>query len=212
MACRPPTGDGRHSTGVIVMANSMASAIAHHYRPSPKQSGGWWRIPCPAHGGEGDNLAAKDGDDGGLALKCHSEGCSYNAILAQFREDGLVIERRWEYPNGKAVKRVDDANGKVITSPGSTKGVPILIRGDVGDDPLVIITEGESDADAVLSANIPEVAAACFVGGADRAGDADYSSVQGRRVAVWTDHDKAGMVARDAAAQACTDAAPVPWT
>ena len=76
--------------------------IARRYEPNARQSGGWWRIPCPAHGGTDNNLAIKDGDQGGLRLRCHSQRCSYNAILRAFQDDGLVINRHWTYPSGKS--------------------------------------------------------------------------------------------------------------
>ena len=81
----------------------------------------------------------------------------------------------------------------------------MLIRGD-GPDFLIVITEGESDADAVLASEMAEVAAACFPGGADNAGSADYSAVKGRRVAIWTDHDAKGTTAQQEAAKAAAKA------
>ena len=128
-----------------------AADIAHRYKPNARISGGFFRIPCPAHRGDDDNLAIKDGDQGGLVLKCHSHDCTYNTILGAFQDDGLVINRHWTYPSGKSVHRQDSGGKKSFNSPGTTKGVPVLIRGDK-PDALVVLTEGESDADAVLLA------------------------------------------------------------
>ena len=57
-------------------------------------SSGYLRIPCPAHGGTNPNLALWV-NDGGIAARCHSAGCSYAdiaaAILARY---GTSINRR----------------------------------------------------------------------------------------------------------------------
>ena len=47
---------------------STAADIAQHYKLNARSSGGYYRIPCPAHRGDDDNLAIKDGDQGGLIL------------------------------------------------------------------------------------------------------------------------------------------------
>ena len=180
-----------------------AADIAHRYKPNARISGGFFRIPCPAHRGDDDNLAIKDGDQGGLVLKCHSHDCTYNTILGAFQDDGLVINRHWTYPSGKSVHRQDSGGKKSFNSPGTTKGVPVLIRGDK-PDALVVLTEGESDADAVLlaaeDAQEP-IAVACYVGGADQAGNADYSALKGRRVAIWPDANEQGRKALHQAAK-----------
>ena len=50
-------------------------------------TGGYLRIPCPAHGGTDPNLSLWVNDDG-IAARCHSAGCSYAdiamAILARY--------------------------------------------------------------------------------------------------------------------------------
>ena len=55
---------------------------------------GYLRIPCPAHGGTNHNLALWV-NDGGIAARCHSVGCSYTDI-AQAIEDryGISINPR----------------------------------------------------------------------------------------------------------------------
>ena len=167
-----------------------AESIAHHYRPGVRAESGYFKIPCPAHHGTDNNLHLADGQDGGLILRCWSTGCTYNDILKAFLSDGLTIERSHFYSNGKTVKRTDRPGlPKQISGEGSTKNVPLLISND-SPDALIVVCEGESDRDAVLSADLPNVAAACFVGGAKMAGDADYAAVKGRRVAIWPDHDQ----------------------
>ena len=185
-------------------STTSAREVAAHYLDNPRSANGWFRFPCPAHRGEGANAAVKDADSGGLLLYCHSRGCTSNNILTALQADGLVIKRTWPYPNGKTVHRVDqDGRRKDFSnSTGSTKGVPLRIRHD-SENALVVIVEGESDADAVIAADPEGVAVGCFPGGAKMAGSADYSAVQGRRVAIWPDNDREGAKALDDAAAAC---------
>ena len=191
---------------------ASASEIAEHYGRTNK-SGGNYQIKCPVHTpheGQGPNLSLKDTPGGGLLVHCHSRGCSFNDILAAFRRDGLKVSREWTYPTGKVVRRTDGPDlrkGRTFkdTDSQTIKGVPLLIRRD-GLDFLIVITEGESDADAVLSADLESKAAACFPGGAGNAGSADYSAVKGRNVAIWADNDAKGAAAQIEAAKAATEA------
>ena len=185
------------------MARGIIERIASHYRPGATLRKGWLRIPCPSHNGKDNNLAVAVGTDGGLILKCHSRQCTYNDILQAFGRDGLEIERSWAYPGSKRVHRTDGpGKPKRFLSPGTTKGVGLLIRGDKPGNTLVIV-EGESDADALVSADLEGVTAACWVGGAARARDAGYSAVEGRLAVVWGDNDQQGQAAALCAAQKC---------
>ena len=185
------------------LARGMIERIASHYRPGATLRKGWLRIPCPSHKGRGDNLAISMGADGGLIMKCHSRQCPYNDILEAFRRDGIEIERTWTYPGGKRVHRTDaPGKPKQIRSVGTTKGVGLLIRNDNEGNRLVIV-EGESDSDALVSADLEGVAAACWVGGAGRARDADYSAVAGRSVVVWGDNDPEGQASALCVARKC---------
>ena len=127
-----------------------AAEVAHALDKRPKTSGSSWRVACPAHGGDDRNLSIADGDAGSLRLVCFSRGCSYKDILAALRDKGVVGPvRQWTYPNGKIVTRTDSPEGdKDFTSPGETAGTPLLVFSDDGLSP-VVITEGESDAQAV---------------------------------------------------------------
>lgn len=44
--------------------------------------GDYYRAPCPAHGGQHLNLSLRLAPDGGLIIKCWSQGCSRENILA----------------------------------------------------------------------------------------------------------------------------------
>ena len=199
--------------------NTLATAydIAAFYGSAKRPTNGNHMIKCPVHEvheGQGLNLSVKDAPDGGLLLNCFSRSCSFNAILDAFRRDGLTVKREWTYPNGsKIVRRTDSASipkGRHFkeSDSQSVKNVPLLVRGD-SPGALIVITEGESDADAILSADLDGVAATTFPGGAGSAGDADYSAVKGRRVCVWADGDEEGLKAQQEAALASMKAGAV---
>ena len=200
------------STSTLPLAN--AHDIAAHYGGNGQRpKNGNYMLKCPCHSpheGQGQNLSVKDAPDGGLLLHCFSRGCSFNDVLEAFRRDGLTVKREWVYPNGKTVRRTDAASirkGRHFkdSDAQSGKGVPLLIRGD-GPDSLIIVTEGESDADAVLASESEGIAAACFVGGWESARHADYSALEGRRVAIWADNDFQGRQAQQVAASAALSA------
>ena len=91
---------------------------------------------------------------------------------------------------------------KNVYGSGQNKGLPLLIRRD-SPGALIIIVEGESDSDAVLSMSVENEAVACFAGGCANAAHADYSAVRGRDVAIWMDHDAQGETAKESTALAC---------
>ena len=69
-----------------------ARTVAHAAHERPRRSGRTWRIPCPAHGGDGWSLALWTAPDGSLGARCHSAGCGYRDILDALRAAGAVIE------------------------------------------------------------------------------------------------------------------------
>ena len=52
---------------------------------NPRGGGAPRRIPCPAHGGEHNNLAISDGTGGAPAVFCHSQNCDTGKILDALR-------------------------------------------------------------------------------------------------------------------------------
>ena len=81
---------------------------AYNYRLSGcadqlRISSGYLRIPCPAHGGTNSNLALWV-NQGGIAARCHSAGCSY-ADIAKAIEDryGISINPRRYHDNPTAL-------------------------------------------------------------------------------------------------------------
>ena len=58
-------------------AHSIAEFLAGK-NLSPRNQ---YRVPCPAHDGDDDNLAISD-KNGKTLLHCHSHGCSWESIMA----------------------------------------------------------------------------------------------------------------------------------
>ena len=71
-------------------------------------TGGYLRIPCPAHGGTNPNLALWV-NDGGIAAKCHSAGCAYAdiAMAIETRYGISINPRRYDTTTMVATKTVN---------------------------------------------------------------------------------------------------------
>ena len=205
-------------------AQLNADRIAHALTERPKRSGDSWRVPCPAHGGDGPNLSLRNADGGRLLTYCHSRGCSFKDIIAELRERGIVgdFERSWTYPaDGKGFQKVvtrtdvvdqSGQSGKDFYSPGEQDGTPLLVLGDSGGCPIVIV-EGEAKADDLFEALYTDEglqkfthAVASYPHGSGSADKADYSAVAGRKVIVWPDPDETGQEAGRKVWRACSSA------
>ena len=201
-----------------------ADRIAHALTDKPKRSGESWRVPCPAHGGDGPNLSLRNGDGGHLLTYCHSRGCTFKEIIAALRKRGIVgdFDQSWTYPPDgkgfqKVVKRTDYVNEegelkKGFYSPGEQDGTPLLLRGDDGECPVIIV-EGEAKADELHEAlytneglHLPTQAVASYPHGWASADKADYSAVKGRKVIVWPDPDEKGLEGGRKVWRACSSA------
>ena len=201
-----------------------ADRIANALTDKPQRSGESWRVPCPAHGGDGPNLSLRNGDGGRLLTFCHSRGCSFKDIIAALRDRGIVgdFERSWTYPPDgkgfqKVVTRTDSVDqegqpGKNFYSPGEQDGTPLLLLGDSGGCPIVIV-EGEAKADDLFEALYTDEglqkftnAVASYPHGSGSAHKADYSVVTGRKVIVWPDPDEPGLEAGRKVWSACRNA------
>ena len=104
-----------------------------------------------------------------------------------FRDDKGGVKKNWQIEKTQTV------------------GIPLMVSNDT-PDALIVIVEGESDRDAVLSADVPGIAPACWHGGSGQVAKQDYSAVRGRRVAIWPDNDEEGRKTLPLAAKACIDA------
>ena len=171
-----------------------------------KKSGEAWRGPCPCcrKGGPADDgLAVFDGNRGSVIFYCHHANCTAthkDLQRALQREHRFDLSRSWVGADGRRISRTDMANGEKSRPRHDygrkTTGLPLSFHYDGGGS--VIIPEGESDADALVawvSANSPDFAVAVYTGGANKAGDADYSAVLGRDTIHWPDNDEAGVQA-----------------
>jgi len=69
----------------------------------------------------------------------------------------------------------------------------------------VLVVEGEKVADAAAQA-FPDLVPIAWLGGAQAVAKADWSALQGRRVAIWPDNDQPGRKAAADVAQAATAA------
>jgi hypothetical protein len=82
---------------------------------------GWYRCPCPAHGGTNRSLSIKTGGPNGLHAKCFSKGCESTEILAA----------------------IDRALGTRF----SQKQTPAEAFADTMPDPHVVADDGDTDTD-----------------------------------------------------------------
>lgn len=72
---------------------------------NPRGGGSPRRIPCPAHGGEHNNLAISPGRDGPPVVFCHSHNCDTEAILDGLRKALGMSAFRPGPPDGKPKPR-----------------------------------------------------------------------------------------------------------
>ena len=192
-----------------------------------------FRSRCPVHGSKNPSTAQVKVYGKRWYAVCHSRDCPSPEILAALESQGcpspgyqmqprqaLGRVRQWVYPprlSDGAVftaKRSEHAEGKgnwsmpdtKETPQGDRNRVPVLFFGDADAD-LVVITEGEPDAEAVQAAGFT---AASYIGGSNSAHLADYSGLTGRHVVIWGDDDTPGRsAARKVATQVREIAASV---
>jgi putative DNA primase/helicase len=76
--------------------------IAHHLDAKGPGHSGWYNAKCPAHDDRTASLGIRQGNDGGIAMKCHA-GCKYKEIAAEIeRQTGKKMP-------GKRGKKKDKA-------------------------------------------------------------------------------------------------------
>ena len=76
-----------------------------------KKSGGVWRSQCPAHDGDGLNLAFTTGNKGQVIFTCHSHQCSYEEIMTS-----LGFEKQAEPKKTKTSKTVHPTFEKAVAA------------------------------------------------------------------------------------------------
>ena len=174
------------------------SALAKVTGKAPRRSGDEYRSPCPAHGGNGFNLAIVE-RSGKILTTCHSHGCRHEDIREAIGLDqparvngsrsGPVPthrnatrepeDRRWTYFNEHGdrhldVVRTEGPEGKRIRrDPAGVEGPHPLYNLrellECPDDPVLVV-EGEKAADAAVELFRGYVVVTSSLGGA-RAGE-----------------------------------------
>lgn len=84
------------------------------------------RCQCPAHEGEGFNLAVNENEKGDVLLTCHSHGCASHQIcqavgIAEsdlFAPEEYTAQKKQEAPKRKVYDTVDDAHTIVVAVSG----------------------------------------------------------------------------------------------
>lgn len=161
------------------------------------------RAQCPAHDGQGLNLAVARGDQGVL-IKCHSHECTEadiaRAVGLELRDlfdtDGRAV---YDYGDGYQIERRRTPTGKIVrpVAAGITPDVRPLWQPE-GADPIstanvVFVCEGEKTADALV-----RLGAGCVVtwaGGTGGVAHADYSPLSEKHVVIVPDNDEPGQKA-----------------
>jgi hypothetical protein len=157
-------------------------------------------LHCPAHDDRSPSLSVKQERGGKLLVHCFA-GCSYQAIIDKLRARGLwpaVAEYR--YSTGQVHRRIDGADGTKqfywTQSDGrlGLGGVPVSDLPLYGEEELaglpdgavVVVTEGEKDADALRAREIAAVGTGC---GSQSTPSADALRVLSRfDVVLWPDN------------------------
>lgn len=131
------------------------------------------RAQCPAHNGDDLNLAVGRTDRGGALVYCHSQGCDAKDIFKALGLRGGVKGKGREPVRTHAYKRADGmvsfTKTKYVTyrdgvwgyewgteypnGPVKDDDKPLYnLRGVLAERELVVITEGEKDADTLIKA------------------------------------------------------------
>ena len=184
--------------------------LEHVTGKAPRRSGDEYRFPCPAHGGDGFNLAIVE-RNGKILSTCHSHGCSHDAVRAAIGLDppeSQAIEHRYEYRKADgslhltvAMKR-DAVTGKKTGNPwrepSGVKGPHPLYRLpellDAGTGRTVLVVEGEHTCDAARAA-WPREPVVTWAGGCKGWRQSDWTPLRGRTVTICADTDEQGREA-----------------
>ena len=212
----PPASNG-HKNGT---PDLTYEAVAAHYGQSGRKS---IRIPCPAHGGEGNNLNVSPADDGGIVACCHSHGCTMAQICAGIRQDmGLPDRKRkaapaappsrpripsrtpdqvWTYqgPDGLTgrMRRWDEPGGKVCAWVKGARPTQLLYYAQAENaDELehTVICEGAKAADAAAAACLDYRVIGTVSCGTTPTAETLALALSGcRSVTFWRDTDEDGL-------------------
>lgn len=204
-------------------ADEIAKALDEK---ASRGSNGWWNLRCPLHEDSTASLGIKDGDTA-IVVKCQA-GCESRDLLTHIRELGFetggkkrerpqreakpTIVQAYDYRNGAGElvyqvvryhpktfrqRRPDGSGGWIWKMAGVDRvlyRLPEILQAVAGGRTIYVV-EGEKDADSLSSIGID---ATCNSGGAGKWSKAYSKTLEGARVVILPDKDKAG---RDHAAQ-----------
>lgn len=180
---------------------------------TPERVGGSM-YACPSHEDSTASLSISEGDDGKVLMYCFA-GCSTKDVVDALgltwadlfngservpvtyyvyeAEDGSPLIRVVRYqPKGFSQQRWED--GKWVDKLGGTRRVPYRLSELLASDDTVYLTEGEKDADTLVSLGYT---ATTLLGGAGKWIDEYAAYFKDRTVVVVADADDPGRAGAD---------------
>jgi hypothetical protein len=73
----------------------MIDSVVSRLDRAKRGSGGWWSARCPSHDDQGPSLSLREGDKGGVIVKCHA-GCAFEDIAGAL--ESLGVDRSSLFP------------------------------------------------------------------------------------------------------------------
>lgn len=179
-----------------------------------RKTGANWLAKCPAHADDKPSLSITEGADGRVLMHCHA-GCTPDAIIAalgvkpaalfasaeaptvtaQFFDyldaDGALRYQVCRFPPKEFRQRRPDGLGGWVWKMAGIKRLPYRLP-ELRNQAMVIIVEGEKDANALWSLGMP---ATTNCGGAGKWGASETKALVAAgvsRVVILPDHDAPG--------------------
>jgi putative DNA primase/helicase len=174
-----------------------------------RKSGDGWVARCPSHDDKHASLSIREGSDGRLLLKCHSNsGCKFETIIASVSQANGTERREvaaYDYrdetdkvlyqavrfePKNFLQRRPDGAGGWEWKLNGVRRvlyRLPELLAAN--HSRTVLIVEGEKDCDRLVQFGL---VATTNAGGAGKWRDEYNEALRGRKVVILPDNDEPG--------------------
>ena len=121
---------------------------------NPHWGSGWIRSRCPAHQGDDRNAAFRVSDHGHLIARCWSHDCPPKEIRAALSLPDHEARYPYEGRTGSVsyARRTNSPGGKTYSMRGDRERHPLLY----GTTGPIVLTEGETAAEAVVAAFVGE--------------------------------------------------------
>lgn len=189
-----------------------------------KPGNGGWLGRCPAHEDQVQSLKIDEGDDGRALIFCHA-GCAPSSILSAMglsmadlftKTDpveqlpiatydykdafGALVYQVCRYPGKQFRQRRPDGVGGWVWNMTGVKRLPYRLN-ELKDKEVVVVVEGEKDADRLWSVGIP---ATTSTAGAKKWGAGESQALKAAgaaRIIILPDNDEAGKNHADVVAQ-----------